>query len=428
MKRYIPALLAIFGAALFAVAADNELQVKATGTAAQNSFALKKTVTADAQKLAVRKYLQRQNADLDDRIIDEALSEYSKFVEDWEEQDATWQPIDATQGQLTIEGIATLKLEEINQWLEARGVNRQGSIQIVVMEEPPSLGKMKFDEAFGTGVNGREFFLQNYTLFQRKLRDALVKKVGTLGFDVQLLEDKEAYKRFKSADGTLVGVHFNPDANQFVVDRDLLDAVKAQQPDTVVLYYRVDTLAFDPNTREMRSTVALSFKSLANDVTKAIGDASWAMKTMQTQKDLIMDDFALCTSLAVNKLMNGEGAAERLNHLALSLQNAPAVSKGPMKLIFNATGVDEKVRKRMLFQIKKQMETAGLVDKADKNAVKTIGNAMTATISAKDIEGLEDLYFEHLDEIFSGIGLEITDDQVIYDNAANTVTVAPTAN
>ena len=82
----------------------------------------------------------------------------------------------------------------------------------------------------------------------------------------------------------------------------------------------------------------------------------------------------------------------------------------------------------MLFQIKKQMETAGLVDKADKNAVKTIGNTMTATISAKDIDGLEDLYFEHLDGIFTDIGLEITDDQVSYDNAANTLTVAPAAN
>ncbi len=421
----MPALLALFGTALLAYAADNELQVKATGTAAQNSFALKKTVTTEAQKLALRKYLQRQNAELDDRVIDEALSEYSKFVEDWEEQDATWQPIDATQGQLTIEGIATLKLDEINQWLEARGVNRQGAIQLVVMEEPPSIGKMKFDQAFGTDIDGNEFFLQNYTLFQRKIRDAIIKKVGTLGFDVQLLEDKEAYKRFKTADGTLVGVHFNPDANQFAVDRDLLDAVKAQQPDTVVLYYRVDTLAFESETREMRSSIALSFKSLANDVTKAIGDASWSMKTTQTHKDLIMDDFALCTSLAVNKLMNGEGVAERLNHLAMSLQNAPAVSKGPMKLIFNATGVDEKVRKRMLFQVKKQMETAGLVDKG---AVKTVGNTMTATITAKDIDGLEDLYFEHLDEIFTGIGLEISDDQVIYDNAANTVTVSPTAN
>ncbi len=428
MRKYMPALLALLGTALLTYAADNELQVKASGTAAQNSFALKKTVTANAQKLALRKYLQRQNAELDDRVVDEALSEYSKFVEEWEELDATWEPIDAAQGQLTIEGVATIKLDEINQWLEARGVNRQGAIQVVVMEEPPSIGQMKFDEAFGTGIDGNKFFLQNYTLFQRKIRDALVKKVGTLGFDVQLLEDKEAYKRFKTADGTLVGVHFDPDANQFAIDRDLLDAVKEQQPDTVVLYYRVDTLAFDPNTREMRSTVALSFKSLANDVTKAIGDASFAMKTTQTQKDMIMDEFALCTTLAANKLMNVDGAAERLNHLAMSLQNAPAVSKGPMKLIFNANGVDEKVRKRMLFQIKKQMETAGLVDKTDKNAVKTIGNTMTAIISGKDIDGLEDLYFEHLDGIFTGIGLEITDDQVIYDNTANTVTVSPTAN
>ena len=425
MKRHLPALLALIGSALLLQAADNELQVKATGTAAQNSFALKKTVTADAQKLAVRKYLQKQKADLDDRIVDEALSEYSKFIEEWEELDATWEPIDASQGQLTIEGMATINLEEANQWLEARGVNRQDAIQVVVMEEPPSIGSMKFDEAFGTDIDGAKFFLQNYTLFQRKIRDAIVKKVGTLGFDVQLLEDKEAYKKFLTADGTLVGVRFDPDANQFAVDRDLLDAVKAQQPDTVVLYYRVDTLAFDPKTREMRSTVALSFKSLANNVTKAIGDASWSMKTVQTQKDLFMDDVATCTTLAVNKLMNAENAAERLNHLAMSLQNAPAVSKGPMKLVFNANGVDEKIRKRAMFQIKKQMETAGLVEKG---AIKTTGNTMTATITAKDIDGLEDLYFGHLDEIFSGIGLEITDDQVFYDNAANTVTVSPAAN
>ena len=301
MRKIVPALLALFGMALFACAADNELQVKATGMAAQRTFELKKTVT-----------------ELDDRIIDEALSEYSKFVEDWEPLDETWQPIDAAQGQLTIEGIATLKLGEINQWLEARGVNRQGAIQVVVMEEPPSIGQMKIDEAFGTGIDGSKFFLQNYTLFQRQLRDAIVKKVGTLGFDVQLLEDKEAYKRFRSADGTLVGVHFDPDANQFAIDRDLLDAVRAQQPDTVVLHYRVDTLAFEPKTREMRSTIALNFKSLANGVTKSIGEASYSMVTTQTQKDLILDEFAFCTVRAANKLMNDDGAAERLNHLAMS--------------------------------------------------------------------------------------------------------------
>ena len=406
MKRILPALFALLGPALAALAADNEIQVKASGTAPQNSFALKKTVTADAQKLAVRKYLLKQNAELDDRIVDEALSEYTKFIEDWEELDASWEALDST------------------EWLEARGVNRQGSIQIVVMEEPPSLGSMKFDEAFGTGIDGAKFFLQNYTLFQRKIRDALVKKVGTLGFDVQLLEDRPVYKKFLTADGTLVGVRFDPDANQFVVDRDLLDAVRAQQPDTLVLYYRVDTLAFDPKTREMRSSVALSFKNLGNGVTKALDPSTFAMKTAQTQKDMILDDFATCTTMAINKLMNANDAAERLNHLALSVRNAPSVGSGPMKLVFNATGVDAKIRKRALFQIKKQLESGGLCAKGD---VKTTDTTLLATISADDIDGLEDLYFGHLDEIFTGIGLEISDDQVDYDNAANTLTVSPSA-
>ncbi len=95
-----------------------------------------------------------------------------------------------------------------------------------------------------------------------------------------------------------------------------------------------------------------------------------------------------------------------------------------MKLVFNATGVDAKIRKRALFQIKKQLESGGLCAKGD---VKTTDTTLLATISADDIDGLEDLYFGHLDEIFTGIGLEISDDQVDYDNAANTLTVAPSA-
>lgn len=407
-----------------APAADNEIQVKASGTALQNSFALKKAVTAEAQKLALRKYLLKQNSELDDRVVDEALSEYRKFIEDWEEFDAEWEALDATQGQLTVEGMATINLAEANEWLEARGVNRQGSLQILVMEEPPSIGSMKFDEAFGTGVDGAKFFLSNYTLFQRKIRDALVKKVGTLGFDVQLLEDRPAFRKFLSNDGNLVGVRFDADANQFVVDRDLLDAVRAQQPDSIVLYYRIDTLAFDPKTRELRSSVALNFKNLAGSVTKSVGDATWAMLTDQTQKDMVMDDIATCTTLAMQKLMNAEDAAERLNHLAMSIRNAPAVSAGPMKFVFNGAGVDPKIRKRALFQIKKQLEATGLVEKG---GAKTTDTSLVATIAAEGIDGLEDLYFSHLDEIFTGIGLEITDDQVDYDNAGNTLTVTPAA-
>ena len=92
MRHSILVVLALVGSALIATAADNEIQVKASGTAPQNSFALKKTVTAEAQKLALRKYLLKQNGTLDDRVIDEALSEYTKFIEDWEELDAAWVP------------------------------------------------------------------------------------------------------------------------------------------------------------------------------------------------------------------------------------------------------------------------------------------------------------------------------------------------
>ena len=421
MKRILPALLTVFGAVVSVLAADNQIHVKVSGTAPQNSFPLKKEVTEKAMKLAVQNYLLKQNSTLDERIIDEALSEYAKFIEDWKELDASWEQLDATRGQLTVEGMATIDIAEVYGWLVCPvQTTANGPIQIVVMEEPPSLESMDLAEAFGTDAGGAKFFLQNYTLFQRNIRDALAKKVDTLGLDVQLLENRPDYEKFLSSNGTLVGVRFDPDANQFVVDRDLLDAVRVRQPDTIVLSYRVNMLGFDPKTREMCCSVALSFKNLANGATKLVGDASWAMKTAQTQKNLVMDDIAMCTRIAMNKLLVMEGADGRLKQLALSVKNAPSVGLGPMKFFFDAAGVDAKIRKRALFQIKKQLESKGL---AAKGNITTTDTELIATITADGIEGLEDLYFSHLDEIFTGIGLEISDDQVNYDNASNTLIV-----
>ena len=39
---------------------------------------------------------------------------------------------------------------KINQWLQEKGFSHQAGIELVVMEEPPSLGQMKMAEAFGS--------------------------------------------------------------------------------------------------------------------------------------------------------------------------------------------------------------------------------------------------------------------------------------
>ena len=282
---------------------------------------------------------------------------------------------------------------------------------------------MKMNEFFGTDVTGAKWFFMNYTMFQRKVRDAINKKVAEMGFDVSEPSENRIFDKYKSPDGTLFGVHFDAEKNAFVVERDLLDAIRDNLPDALVLFYRIDTLAMDPGAGQVRSTIAFSVKNLAAGTTKAFGDSTFALPmSATTGRDIAMDDLARATTSAMNKLLNAEDAAAKLNHIAISLQAASNRPKGPMKLVVNSAVFDESARRKTMFKLRKALVDQGL---ATKEGVKSTETTLSATISKEGIDDLDSLQFEYLEDLFAGLEVELDESAWHVDAANNTITIAP---
>lgn len=420
MKKLLTMLCALFCMALLADDAGNVIQVKVSVTAEKNTYSVKRELKNKAKKAAVRKYILRLDAQTPEKLIEEACNEYEKYVDEVQKISEKWEPLDKNQGQLVGEYQVTLNLEDVNQWLKSKGFKHQAGIELIIMEEPPSLGQMKMDKAFGNDIDGQKFFMQNYTTIQRRLRDAINEKVDTFGFDVKRLADNDQYEKFKSKDGTLVGVYFDVNSNSFAVDRDLLTAVKENNPDTLVLYYRIDALIFETATHNVRATVALNMKDLNTGVTKSVGAQSFEFKSRSTNQDGVIDDIAYCAEAAMNSLMNATGAAAKLNSIAMSIKNAKDMPKGPLKLIVNASAFDAKIRKRAMYTLKKEL-IARKITSAEN--IRTTNTTLIATVDNPNITEGDALYMEHVSPILEAIGVELSDEKVNYDG--NTVTIKP---
>ena len=420
MKKTLLALAVLLfcGFMVFADDAGDEFQVKVSKTAEKNSYDLKKDLETEAKKAAIKKYILRVNPQAPETMIKEACAEYSNFVDDVDKLSEKWESLDKKLGQLTGEYNVTLKVDSINQWLERKGFKQQGGIELVILEERPSLGQMKVDKAFGNGVDGKKFFMQNYSTFQRRLRDMIVKKVDSYGFDVKLLEDNDMYEEFKSKDGTLVGVYFDVNENDFVIDENLLKTVKENNPDTLVLYYRIDALIFEESTRNIRVTVALNMKDLNTNVTKSVGSESFSFKSKSEAIDGVMDDMAYCAESAMQSLMKTQGAAAKLNNIAMSIKNSAATTKGQLKLVVNVSAFDSKISKKVLYTLKKELIAKKI---ASESKIKSTNTTLTATIDNPKIKAPDELYMEYISPILEENGFEVTDDCVDY--SGNTLTI-----
>ena len=423
MKKIFLAVICLALGAATLFAGDEEVQVKVSVSGERNSLLLKRSCRQKAQKVAVKKYLLKQNAQMPEKVIDEAMGEYRKFID--EEPDVEDESFE--DGELVGEYTVTLLQDELGKWLQSKGVSANVAAdgtktEIVIMEEPPDYGAMKVAEAFGTGLGKGCFFFQRYQMFQRRIRDALVKKAGTFGFEVILLEDNEAYEEFKKSDPVLVGVHFDPSVGEngdFKVTPNFVKTVRDNNPDTLVLYYRIDALAFDPSTQTIRTTVALNIKNLATGTTSSLGSRDFAAVTSNTQQDMLMADFGSCVEKAMHSLLNGEDMAAKIQHIIVSMRNAAARPAGPMKVVINCSKIDSKIRTRARVMLKKGCAAKKLCDKKD---VKIRGNTLSFTVTNKEIPDLDELWlavYEVLDEA----GIEATDDQKTTNG--NTLTVTP---
>ena len=390
----------------------DKFHVKVAENSEKNSQEAQAELQRLAQREAIKSYIRMCNPNVPDKILASAQDNATFYVISSQKLNDKWTQLDQTAGQLAGEFIIELSLDKINQWMVSNGFMQQGKMELVILEELPDLAGIKLDNMLGSGVAGQKYFLQRYTTFQRRIRDAILKKMETYGFLIHLLEDKPLYKELKSKNGTLVGVYFDPTTDKFVLDTGLLTAIQENNPNTLVLSYRIDALIFIPETDELSITVNLSIKDLKSGVTRSIGTQTYRQCSPSQNKELLMDNFANCVENAINKLMNEENAAAKLNAAAISIKNAAIQPKGTLTFIVNAAAFDTKVRKRVMYMIRKELLSKGL---SSSDKITSTDTTMTAEINPKKCKDREELYMEYIAPFLEGIGIELDDDRVHYD-------------
>lgn len=417
MKKIMMAIACVCAFAIAAFAGDDEVTVKVS-VAGVNNSALKKQCEVQGKKAAIKKYLAKMgNSKITDKVIDEAMSSYAKFIEDIEADEQEYED-----GELTCSYTVTIKQADIAKWLEGEGIDLNAaadgsSLEIFVMEEPPDVGQIQLGDEVGN------FFFTRYNMFQRRIRDALVKKVGEFGFSVILLEDNESYEEMKKTDPVLVGVSYNVngDTKGFTKTPNFLETVQNNNPDAIALYYRIDALAFDADTGTIRTTVALNFKNLAANKTQNVGSRDFSYVTRNKKADMIMADFGTAVERAMFALLNGEGMGAKLSHTVKSMRNAAARPKGPMKLVINCSQVDKKIKIKVRNGLKKALVSAGLTDQT-----KVVKDSLSCVVKpSKDFGDLDDVWgkvSEILPE-FLGDDIEITDEWAKKNGDTLTVTI-----
>ena len=417
MKRLMMVFVGVLAICFAAFAGDDEVTVKVS-VAGTNNSALKKQCEVKGKKDGIKKYLTKLgNAKITEKVIDEAMSSYAKFIEDIEADEQEYED-----GELTCSYTVTIKQEAISTWLKTEGIDMNAaadgsSLEIFVMEEPPDAGQMLLGDEVGN------FFFNRYNEFQRRVRGALVKKVGTFGFKVVLLENNENYAEMKKVDPVLVGVSYNVngDTKGFTQTPDFIETVQNNNPDAIALYYRIAALAFDPSTGAIRVTVALSLKTLSDNSTEEVGTRDYEQKTSNKVPAMIMADFATAVERAMNLLLNGEGMAAQLNAKVKSLRNAAARPKGPMKLVINCSKVDSKIKIKVRNGLKKALVSNGLTKQT-----KVVKDSLSCVVEPnKDFGDLDDVWgkvSEILPE-FLGEDIEITDDWAKKNGDTLTVTI-----
>lgn len=410
LRLFVALVSVLIGCNLWG-ADSEEFQVKVAIEAPRLTRNLAGELENKAKTEALKKYLLRLDSNMPQDVVRKACAEVDKFVEDVEKKSDKWINITKDMGQLEGSFMVELKLEEINQWLKINGVKTQGKIELTILEEPPSLGSMQL-------ADGKAFF-KTYTNFQRRVRDCLIKKMDEFGFDVILLADNDLYKGSQEydKDGMLVGTYYDPETNNFVVNKKLLDDIKDNNPDTVVLYYRLETVEYSAADKEVRVAVALSLKNLNTNVTKSFGTGTFQLKSKGSTAAMLTDDIGFTAEKAILKLMNSERAPQRLNDLAMELRNAAKRDAGPIKIDINGAVIDSKIRKKVLYMLRKQLLEKGIATTA-----KTKNNGLYAE-AKPEFKNVEELYMEKIAPIFEELGVELEDDKVFYGN--NTLTIKP---
>ena len=382
-------LVLVLACAVFSVIGVNadEVTVKSS-VSGKNNSATKNECRKQAKKLAVQKFLNRMDANMQESLVSKAVASYAKWTDDISGDDWEWEDDELScEFSVTVDNEKLLQFLSENGWSVDKGSpNDENAVkfEVVIAEEKPDDGMMAVAEQMGVGTGGKVEFFKRYTMYQRRVRDKLVKQANEIGINVPLLENNEAYADLKKVDPVLVGGTFNVNNLGWQYTDNFVETIRDNNPDTILLYYRIDTIAYEASTRRIRISVSLNIKSLggANGiVTKSLGAQDYVQKATSDQLDILMADMAVAVTRATGMLLSGEGMNQKIVQFAKELRAQANAPKGPMTLVVNGSKVDKKIRDDFLLELEDGLVKAGLCKEKD---VKSRGNTVSCVITSSD--------------------------------------------
>lgn len=296
--------------------------------------------------------------------------------------------------------------KKINRRMEELGCGAQsGSSKIImlVMEEPPSSSDISMAlngaDASGTRkLRGLGPFVIFYTSYQRAIRDSIIEGATREGLKITRLDNLKSFKKMKMSDeDPMVGVYFDTESEEFVINHRLIDFAKNQfaKDTTIILYYRINSLYFDQVSRKLKATIALSVQNLKDGNTKSVGSQEFMVLVPEGQPGLaIRDGLAEVASSAATLLMNdARKEAMRMVSIAQAQKNN---NHSVVKLQLNS--------KRAMYKIKKNLTSKSVKNSNIENGELIIN--LSSGISA------DDFVFGELLNLLEKNGISIPDKNI----------------
>ena len=393
---------------LFALVADPALALVTEGVEVEctcsSRFKAKKEVKKRAGQEAVRSYVLRANPGIDATSLKTIVSSHAAFVKGKTQQGFSYEG-----GKGTGTFKVTLDDAAINRRLEEMGVGVQAGqdsrVVFVIMEEPPTKASMDLilDVEASDGVKklrGLGPFVTFYPDFQRAIRDEITRKANQEGLKLQWLEQTPGMAKYKQAqDDPLLGVHFDFDQEDFIIDPNLMQAVRDRfaAENGIVYRYRIDSLYFDQVKRVLKAKLSISLLDLTTNEVKSVGAQEYATTlTEKVPSIALRDGLADVAGRAASLLMNdAKKEGRRMASMALQRQERGSTQPGKVSVKLSS--------KRTLHKLKKELEPS--VAKATMN-----GNVLVFDL--KSGTSPDDFVFGHLYDALEGLGLKIPEDNV----------------
>ncbi|CAN2043763.1 putative Flagellar assembly protein T N-terminal domain-containing protein [Candidatus Magnetomoraceae bacterium gMMP-1] len=353
-------------------------------------FKAKKNAEKQAKKEAIIKYLKRINNAADINKIKILANEYTQFVENIIQEEFSFE-----KGIIEAVYIVEIDADRLKIEAEKLGIKSQGYlINFFVLEEPADRNAFDVIKAHLAKEDSdykrpRFVFLNNYKLFQVKIRDKIIQKANEQGLIVTELDGDSQFEIYKERDPKLLGVYYDHKKREFVAYDDLLNILRKNFPSSIVFYYRIDNIFCDRGI--LTANISLSLKDLNTGEKKSAGSKRYSITLRGTNKEALLDGFGIVAENAVSILMNN--IKVKIDTLISKSGNKPI----NVKIKMNS--------KRSLYRIKKEIIKLGYV----KNSTLQNGVLSFQLSAGSDPDGF---VFETLYNIFDDLQIIIAEKNI----------------